>query len=68
MAELQSRIVPLLVEKEDFWARYFYRCGVVAKALFDSSCSIAGSSILRVTITARHCPLVQHLTHAASLN
>ncbi|WIA39698.1 hypothetical protein OEZ86_005761 [Tetradesmus obliquus] len=25
MAELQSRIVPLLVEKEDFWARYFYR-------------------------------------------
>jgi hypothetical protein len=27
MAELQSRIVPLLVEKEDFWARYFYRCG-----------------------------------------
>eukprot|EP00775_Hariotina_reticulata_P011922 gene11922-12066_t len=26
MAELQSRIVPLLVEKEDFWARYFYRC------------------------------------------
>jgi hypothetical protein len=26
MAELQSRIVPLLVEKEDFWSRYFYRC------------------------------------------
>jgi hypothetical protein len=25
MAELQSRIVPLLVEQEDFWARYFYR-------------------------------------------
>jgi hypothetical protein len=28
MAELQSRIVPLLVEKEDFWARYFYRCNL----------------------------------------
>eukprot|EP00879_Flechtneria_rotunda_P021318 GHRR01022468.1.p1 GENE.GHRR01022468.1~~GHRR01022468.1.p1 ORF type:complete len:628 (+),score=193.17 GHRR01022468.1:312-2195(+) len=25
MAELHSRIVPLIVEKEDFWARYFYR-------------------------------------------
>ena len=25
MSELQSRLVPLLVEKEDFWARYFYR-------------------------------------------
>jgi hypothetical protein len=27
MSELQSRLVPLLVEKEDFWARYFYRSG-----------------------------------------
>lgn len=25
MSELQSRLVPLLVEKEEFWARYFYR-------------------------------------------
>jgi hypothetical protein len=26
MAELQSRIVPLIVEHDDFWHRYFYRC------------------------------------------
>lgn len=25
MSELQNRIVPLLVEYEDFWTRYFYR-------------------------------------------
>lgn len=25
MAELQSRIVPVIVEREDFWTRYFYR-------------------------------------------
>lgn len=25
MAELQSRIVPLIVEYDDFWTRYFYR-------------------------------------------
>jgi len=25
MAELQARIVPIIVEKEDFWHRYFYR-------------------------------------------
>lgn len=26
MAELQSRIVPLIVQYEDFWTRYFYQC------------------------------------------
>lgn len=25
VAELQARLVPLLVEREEFWARYFYR-------------------------------------------
>eukprot|EP00198_Chlamydomonas_reinhardtii_P006127 XP_001695463.1 predicted protein [Chlamydomonas reinhardtii] len=25
MAELQSRLVPIIVEHEDFWSRYFYR-------------------------------------------
>lgn len=25
MAELQLRFVPLIVEHEDFWTRYFYR-------------------------------------------
>ena len=25
MAELQSRIVPIIVEYDDFWNRYFYR-------------------------------------------
>lgn len=25
MAELQNRIVPLIVERQDFWTRYFYR-------------------------------------------
>lgn len=25
MGELQSRIVPIIVEYEDFWTRYFYR-------------------------------------------
>eukprot|EP00798_Chlamydomonas_sp_ICE-L_P012554 gene12554-15776_t len=25
MAELQSRIVPIIVEEEDFWSRYFFR-------------------------------------------
>jgi hypothetical protein len=25
MAELHARIVPIIVENEDFWARYFYR-------------------------------------------
>lgn len=25
MAELQARIVPIIVEKEDFWHRYFFR-------------------------------------------
>jgi hypothetical protein len=30
MAELQSRLVPLLVEAEVFWARYFYRCAGAA--------------------------------------
>lgn len=29
MSELQSRLVPLLVEQEEFWARYFYRYGPV---------------------------------------
>ena len=25
MAELQSRIVPVIVQYEDFWTRYFYQ-------------------------------------------
>ena len=25
MAELQSRIVPLIVQYQDFWTRYFYQ-------------------------------------------
>jgi hypothetical protein len=25
MAELQSRLVPIIVEHEDFWHRYFFR-------------------------------------------
>lgn len=27
MAELQARIVPLIVQYEEFWTRYFYQCG-----------------------------------------
>lgn len=26
MAELQSRIVPLIVQYDAFWTRYFYQC------------------------------------------
>ena len=26
MAELQARIVPLIVQYEAFWTRYFYQC------------------------------------------
>lgn len=26
MAELQARIVPLIVQYEEFWTRYFYQC------------------------------------------
>lgn len=36
MAELQSRLVPLLVEQEEFWARYFFRCG--ARTLAEEDC------------------------------
>jgi hypothetical protein len=27
VGQLQERLVPLLVEREEFWARYFYRRG-----------------------------------------
>jgi len=26
VAELQARLVPLLVERQDFWGRHFFRC------------------------------------------
>jgi hypothetical protein len=29
VAELEGRLVPLLVDKAEFWARYFYRWGGV---------------------------------------
>ena len=28
MAELQARIVPLIVQYNEFWTRYFYQCGL----------------------------------------
>lgn len=33
MAELQERIVPLIVEYDDFWTRYFFRCRSFGRTL-----------------------------------
>jgi hypothetical protein len=38
MSELQSRLVPLLVEKEEFWARYFYRWAAKRVSLARTDC------------------------------
>lgn len=38
MSELQARIVPIIVEREDFWHRYFYRCA----GGDGSTCSLGG--------------------------
>lgn len=29
MAELQARIVPLIVQYDEFWTRYFYQCVLI---------------------------------------
>ena len=34
MAELQSRIVPLIVPFDVFWTRYFYQCAFFSILLF----------------------------------
>jgi hypothetical protein len=39
VAELQARLVPLLVEREDFWARYFYRWAGGAPQLMGLLCT-----------------------------
>ena len=52
MAELQSRIVPLIVEHDTFWRRYFYRLHLLQEA-HTRRTRLAGQSCILVHIRAR---------------
>jgi len=72
MAELQSRIVPIIVEYDDFWTRYFFGCVRVCVCACMCACvRVSGIPyhVYNTHITSHHVPHTSmHLSYLVHTN